>query len=65
MTGEVTAARDTLPGRPVLLDAGSTETCDRCGARALWLVVFAAGPLAFCGHHYREWRAWRAGREPR
>ncbi len=32
------------------------ERCDRggCGAQALVRAQFAAGPLFFCGHHWRE-----------
>ncbi len=31
--------------RPSLL-----ETCDRCGAAALWRIHVAGGELLFCGH---------------
>ena len=36
------------------MDAG--DRCDRaeCGAQALVRAQFAAGPLFFCGHHWRE-----------
>lgn len=30
------------------------DRCDRCGARAVHRVEFAAGELLFCGHHYAE-----------
>lgn len=30
------------------------ELCDRCGVRAFVRVVFSAGNLDFCGHHYTE-----------
>ena len=34
----------------------AVERCDRaeCGAQALVRAEFAAGPLFFCGHHWRE-----------
>jgi hypothetical protein len=28
--------------------------CAECGAHALVRAQFAAGPLFFCGHHWRE-----------
>ena len=36
------------------MDAG--DRCDRaeCGAEALVRAQFSAGPLFFCGHHWRE-----------
>lgn len=30
------------------------DACDGCGAPALVVVTSAAGPLAFCGHHYAK-----------
>jgi hypothetical protein len=30
------------------------DRCDRCGARAVTLALFVAGPLLFCGHHTHE-----------
>ena len=34
----------------------TVDRCDRaeCGAQALVRAQFAAGPLFFCGHHWRE-----------
>ena len=34
----------------------AVDLCDRagCGAPALVRAEFAAGPLFFCGHHWRE-----------
>jgi hypothetical protein len=31
------------------------DRCDRCGARAVTLALFVAGPLLFCGHHTHEY----------
>ena len=31
----------------------ATDRCDRCGARAEVLRLFAAGELLFCTHHAR------------
>lgn len=30
------------------------DRCDRCVARALFMVVFNAGDLYFCSHHFQE-----------
>lgn len=32
--------------------------CDRCGesAQAKWLIKLVEGELAFCGHHYNEYK---------
>lgn len=34
----------------------AADRCDRaeCGAQALVRAQFSAGPLFFCGHHWRE-----------
>jgi hypothetical protein len=41
---------------PVLLaeriaKPNALETCDRCGADALWRLRVAGGEVLFCGHH--------------
>lgn len=34
----------------------SGDRCDRDPAeRASWVVVFDAGELAFCNHHFQQW----------
>jgi len=30
------------------------STCDRCGARSFFLVIFDSGELQFCRHHFVE-----------
>jgi hypothetical protein len=30
------------------------DRCDRCIAKAAYMVVFTSGDLYFCGHHFRE-----------
>lgn len=30
------------------------DRCDRCVAKALYMVVFNNGDLYFCGHHFQE-----------
>jgi hypothetical protein len=36
------------------MDAGDRCDSAECGAQALVRAQFAAGPLFFCGHHWRE-----------
>jgi hypothetical protein len=48
----------------VMLETNEVETsekiitpkdyCDRCIAKAAYMVVFLSGDLYFCGHHFRE-----------
>ena len=33
---------------------GPLERCDRCIAKAVFMVVFNSGDLYFCAHHFRE-----------
>ncbi len=33
---------------------GPLERCDRCIAKAVFMVVFNNGDLYFCAHHFRE-----------
>lgn len=33
---------------------GPLDRCDRCIAKAVYMVVFNAGDLYFCAHHFRE-----------
>lgn len=30
------------------------DRCDRCIAKAAYMVSFASGDLYFCGHHFRD-----------
>jgi hypothetical protein len=30
------------------------DRCDRCIAKAVYMVVFLSGDLYFCGHHFRD-----------
>lgn len=32
---------------------GPKDFCDRCVARAVYMVVFNSGDLYFCAHHFR------------
>lgn len=39
-------------------DLNPWMNCDRCGdaVQAKWLVKLVDGELAFCGHHYNEYK---------
>ena len=46
-------ARAAVQGGAMLTGLKATDRCDRCGARAEVLRLFAAGELLFCAHHAR------------
>ena len=58
VTGAVTSTPGAEPPLTEDMHLGwdSQETCDGCGAgvAAIWLVFTDAGPLTFCGKHYRD-----------
>jgi hypothetical protein len=39
-------------------DLNAWINCDRCGqaTQAKWLIKLVDGELAFCGHHYNEYK---------
>mgnify|MGYP003337787356 CR=1 FL=1 len=39
-------------------DLNVWTSCDRCGTtvQAKWLIKMVDGELAFCGHHYNEYK---------
>lgn len=33
-----------------------SDRCDRCGAQAFAIAIFASSDLLFCAHHFREFK---------